>query len=285
MHEQFRNFMGKLTITFHPIFIIFAFIMIFFGWLNEFVVYMIVLILHELAHYVTAKILGYKLNKILFMPYGVGISGEHDIFKPSHEVIIALAGPLLNIVLSIITVAIWWKFPITYFYTDQFVFANLSLGIFNLLPVFPLDGGRVFVALASKKISKLKALKIMNAVAILFALLFAVTFVLSVFVKVNLTFIFIAGFLASSIFGNTKNVYYERSYESLVKGNLVKPLPVKTYLISSKTPVHKLVKYMNGNEFVQFMVMNENKKVIKILNETDVKNLILNTSNVINNKQ
>ena len=133
----------ELKIKIHPLFIIFAFFLIFFGWTRILISYFLVLILHELGHYFMAKFLGYKLNKIVFMPYGVSLNGQGNIFKKRDEILIAMAGPVVNFLLCILTVTLWWLFPVTYYYTDAFVFSNLSLALFNLIPVFPLDGGRV----------------------------------------------------------------------------------------------------------------------------------------------
>lgn len=268
--------MAKLKISFNPIFIIFAFIVIYFDWLNAFLVYVGVLLLHELAHYFAAKLLGYKLNKIVFMPYGAGLSGQSNIFEPKHEIIIALAGPLLNIFLVLCCVALWWVEPITYAYSYLFMEANLVLGVFNLLPIFPLDGGRVVVAYFGDKTSKYKLYGIMKVVGIACSIVFCFMFVLSVFSKLNLTLFFIAVFLFVSSFTNVSDVYYERSYIKNFKNNktLLKPFEVKTYAVSKDINIFKLVKYVKGNNFTQFLVLDEKAKVVKTLNEVELFKLL-----------
>lgn len=263
--------MGILKLKFSPIFIIFAFIIIYFGWVKEFIIYFVVMLLHELAHYTVAKIYGYKLNKIIFMPYGAGLSGESNIFNPKHEIIIALAGPLLNLVLVVACVALWWIFPITYAYTDIFVTSNLVLGIFNLLPVFPLDGGRVVLAYFSEKVNKQKIYKIMKYIGISFSVIFCLLFFVSAFYKLNLNYIFIALFLLTSSFNNVSNVYYERAYiKNFSYSKNVKPVEVKTYAVNVHTPVLKLVKYIKGNYFTQFAIYDDNNKLIKVITETEL---------------
>jgi stage IV sporulation protein FB len=268
--------MAKLKISFNPIFIIFAFLVFYFGWAKSFLVYIIVLLLHELAHYMVARMFGYKLNKIIFMPYGASLSGESNIFKPSHEIIIALAGPLLNILLVLIGVSLWWLEPITFSYTETFVISNLVLGVFNLLPVFPLDGGRVLVALMSNYTSKVKLYKAMRIVGLAFSFLFAALFFISVFFKINLTLIFISIFLLISSVNNVKDVYYERTIVKSFGSDLskLKAVELKTYAVSSKMPLLKLIKYIKGNNFTQFVVINENGEVMKTLTENDIKKLV-----------
>ena len=257
----------QLKIVFHPLFIIFAFIIVYFGWMEIFLIYMLVIMLHELSHYLIAVLLGYKLNQITFMPYGAGISGN-NIFKPSHEIIIALAGPAFNLIISLICIALWWVFPVTYSYTELFVKCNLVLGLFNLIPLFPLDGGRILVAFLEKYTSKLKLYKVMKIVGIVVSVIFAITFLISVFFKINLTYFFISVFLLFSCIDNTKDVYYERTYIKNLDIN--KPSEVKTYVVSAKYPIHKLVKYIRGNNYTQFLVVNSNHQVIKTLTEKEL---------------
>ena len=103
--------MGKLKITIHPLFIVFSFILIYFGLINQFFIYLLVLCIHEYSHYFVAKRCGYVLNKMVFMPYGAGIGGESQIINPKHEILIAIAGPLVNLICVVVCVALWWIFP------------------------------------------------------------------------------------------------------------------------------------------------------------------------------
>lgn len=267
----------KLKLSFSPLFIIFAFCVIYFGWLGEFLIYLLVMLLHELAHYVCAKILGYRLNKILFMPYGAQVGGQSNIFLPKHEIIIALAGPVLNLVLVLLTVVVWWFFPITYAYTQEFIRANLVLGAFNLLPAFPLDGGRVLASVFGSKVSRLKVLRAMRVVGVVFTILFAVAFVCSVFWGLNLTFIFIATFLLISSFQSDADIYYERTYvKNFSPDKTKKPLPLKTFVVSQSTSPYELIKHIKGNNFTQFAVLNEHYEIIEVLTEAQILNSIKN---------
>ena len=265
--------MGKLTITFHPLFIIVSFVLVYFGWFEEFLIYLLVLCLHEFAHYFVAKRLGYTLNKIVFMPYGAGLGGKNQIILAKHEIAIALAGPVLNLILVLITICLWWIVPTLYAYSLDFVYSNLSLGIFNLLPVFPLDGGRVLVGFLSNKIKRVKAYKLMKITGIIFSVLFMCLFVVSVFYKVNLTYFFVSTFLFFSCFGNDFNVYFERTSLQNLNKKISDPVEVKSVVFNSNTPIYKLLKHINSSYYTMFYLM-ENNKIKKVLTETDVVNLV-----------
>jgi hypothetical protein len=65
-----------------------------------------------------------------------------------------LAGPFVNAVLCVGIVALWWFFPETYAYTDTLLYANMGMLLLNLLPAYPLDGGRILRCFMQKWFGK-----------------------------------------------------------------------------------------------------------------------------------
>lgn len=111
-------------------------------------------VLHEFGHALTAQALGMKVRNITLMMLGGVSMIEHMPDKPASEFKVAIVGPLVSFALSAL-------FFVALDATESPSFAlfcywlgstNLVLGIFNLLPAFPLDGGRVLrAALASRQ--------------------------------------------------------------------------------------------------------------------------------------
>ena len=124
-----KNFKFLLS----PLFITLSVFLICFKNVQFFAVYFLVIALHEFAHFIVSKRLGYKLNKFYVMPYGVCLNYEENAFLPSDEFFIAISGPLFNYLLCFISVSLWWLFPETYYYLDYFCFCNLVLATFNML--------------------------------------------------------------------------------------------------------------------------------------------------------
>lgn len=93
------------------------------------------------------------------MPYGAALIGEYESASARDEIAIAAIGPACNFFLLLITVATWWLCPAFYDFTACFAAANLCLVVVNLLPVFPLDGGRILLAALSRYRSRSVALK------------------------------------------------------------------------------------------------------------------------------
>lgn len=144
--------------------------------------------LHELGHSLQALKYGVKVRDITLMPMG-GLAQMEEIPEdPNKELRIAIAGPLVNFGIAALLIGVGallnaralisleelqaslgqvsWSGMLAYLTS-----ANLMLGLFNLVPAFPMDGGRVLRALLAKKMNHVKATKIAAQVGQGFALL------------------------------------------------------------------------------------------------------------------
>jgi Zn-dependent protease len=160
-------------------------------------------VLHEYGHAIAARRYNVRTRDILLI-FLFGMARlERVPEKPKHEFVIAIAGPLTNILLFGLTIlgigllaqpehieALQlfllrlgdYEAPVNTAFTVpkfllfciNFALFNLMLAILNLLPVFPLDGGRVLRALLSMRIGRAKATRIASWVGQGFAVLFAV---------------------------------------------------------------------------------------------------------------
>lgn len=122
---------------------------------------------HEFGHVLMADRFGVKTTDITLFPIGGVASMEQIPEKPSQELLIALAGPAVNIVIAILILSATRMTVETIQLADlanghigltlRLAIANLALGLFNLLPAFPMDGGRVLRALLATKFSHTQA--------------------------------------------------------------------------------------------------------------------------------
>lgn len=118
---------------------------------HAFIIFGLVLI-HELAHGFVAGRLGLKVKEIELYPFG-GVARIEGLLElePAQEIKVALAGPLSNFLLLVLGYYCHWRFHWHDPYYALFQKANLTMGLFNLLPALPLDGGRVLRAYWAKK--------------------------------------------------------------------------------------------------------------------------------------
>ena len=117
----------------HPLFVLYLIFLLVLGNYESLFVYMLVVTLHELAHSFVAQKLGYKLDKMVLMPYGVCLNYKVNNFCDNDEILIAIAGPLSNTVLAICTIASWWLFPSIMPATYLFCLSNVVMFLYNLL--------------------------------------------------------------------------------------------------------------------------------------------------------
>src|ERR687897_967315 len=143
----------------------------------------ICVLLHEFGHSLVAQRLGLEIHSITLLPLG-GVSNLESLpEKPSDEVRITLAGPLVNVVLAPIFFGVGLLFgAVPRMPTDLFMsigsvgqffvylgYLNVVLAVFNLIPAFPLDGGRVLRALLATRLGAVRATDVSSIVGQLFA--------------------------------------------------------------------------------------------------------------------
>ncbi len=110
-------------------------------------------LIHELSHSITAKRNGIKVTKIILLPMG-GASIINDLeIDPKIEFRISVAGPLMSFLLGgVFGVLVIFTPPGIITYICQYLFViNILLGVFNILPAFPMDGGRVLRSYLQRK--------------------------------------------------------------------------------------------------------------------------------------
>lgn len=141
-------------------------------------------VFHEFGHALTARRFGIKTRDITLLPIGGIASLESMPEKPVQEILVALAGPAVNVVITLL-IALWLNFqgalpglaslasedstPFIY----QLMYVNVFLALFNLLPAFPMDGGRVLRALLAFGFTRVRATIYAARLGQLFAVAFA----------------------------------------------------------------------------------------------------------------
>ncbi len=263
--------MERVKFRIHPLFLVFGLIAFCVNLGVVFVCYLVSALLHEFGHAYVAHKLGYQLQHISLLPFGAELSLTDDKFVHNDEIKIAIAGPLINLILVFIFIALWWIFPITYYYTDIFVFANAVTFVFNLLPIFPLDGGRIFRALISKKKDAIQTEKIVSKTAIFLSLLFFLIFLISVFYTPFYSLAIASIFMLTGAFNFNKNAVYKRMiYANNFKKNLKKGCDINLVAVSDEMPLYKLIKFINPQNYTIFVVYDDKNCLKSVILEKNL---------------
>lgn len=185
---------------------IFAGIAILIGAFFPFFILTYLLVVHELGHFISAKVLGVSVYQICIYPFG-GISKvDSRINIPlKKELIILIAGPLMQI----LGYKLLYLFMHNQLELNLFTIYNYSILVFNLLPIYPLDGGKILNNLLSYKFSYLKSINI--TIKISFIIIIAL-FILSFIISTNLNIILMFSFLLYKIkeVRDNKNAYFNK---------------------------------------------------------------------------
>ena len=141
--------------------------------------------LHEFGHLMAGIILKMKVKKISIMPTGFSIEfalTDNDYNKKIlnsnileiKKIIIAVAGPLVNLIIMSVFIILHKNEEIAY----NIIYSNFLIAIFNLLPIYPLDGGRILKGILHIFLGKRKAERYTNSIS--FIILIILTFIASI---------------------------------------------------------------------------------------------------------
>ncbi len=177
----------------HPLFYLVAFVCFITANFKNFIIFSAIIIVHELGHILGAIIFKWKIDKIILLPFGGITIFQEDIDKSlKEEFIIAILGPLLQL-----------TFYFLYRNNQIFNYYNLIILLFNLLPIYPLDGSKIVNILFNKFISFKKS----HIVTIIISLLTLVIIILSI--RYNILLYLILLFIVLEVFKEiTKHNYY-----------------------------------------------------------------------------
>lgn len=266
----------RLKLSVHPLFLAFFIYYIFIGRVLEFVLITISAVVHELGHYFVADGLGYRLNRIVLMPFGAVVKGNIDGLKIKDELKIAIAGPLVNIAIALFFVALWWFIPSVYAFTDTIVYTNLSLGLVNLLPCYPLDGGRIAYSVLSQKYNKKIAKKTCKILGFSLSAILLLMFLLTIIknnVNINFSLLFFSLFVLSGTTMKEEKAVYQKIFQNVNREKLERGMPIYSQAVSENITVKKLIKLLEPDSLNIVEVYSENKKVAT-LNDSQIHKVI-----------
>lgn len=234
-------------------------------------------VLHEFGHALTARRYGVGTRSITLLPIGGVASLKEMPEDPKQEFVIAIAGPLVNVVIAFLLYLI---VPVENFLVDDpelmqeqlstinstnFLFylfsVNVALVVFNMIPAFPMDGGRIFRALLATRMSRVQATKAAASLGKFMALLF---FLFGLFSNIILTVIAVFIYFGA----HSENIMIQQI--SILKGNDIRDAMITdfTTLKPDDTLQHAVDRILASTE--QDFIVAENGKPKGILFMKDI---------------
>lgn len=194
---------------------------------------MIIIFVHEMGHAISAHFFSWRIKTIMLLPFGgVAEVDEHGNRSLKEEFIVVLSGPLQHLWLQGIVFLLFSLHVMSPEDYHLFTFYNLTILLFNLLPIWPLDGGKLLFILFSNYWSYQKAHSHMLVTSLFFLLLYVSS--VAIFSPTHLNMWIITTFLIYSIYHEHKNRMYsclrflmERYYGKQTTIHQIRPIVVE----------------------------------------------------------
>lgn len=258
-------------------FIPYVIFLIIIGYKGQLAYAFFIVLVHEMVHYITARYLGFSGFDIELIAVGAVLKfRDLDDATPKEDLIISLSGPVSNIVASMIFYFLYKRFPSDDLYM---LFAgNLAIGLFNLIPAFPLDGGRILRDLLNFRFIYKKSNKIMMVLSITIGALLMLLYVY-IFLKGSTNFnVGIIGlFIIISSLKEKERVSY------IIMGDIIKKkykFTKKGYIDNKNTSIYYkkdllcAMGLFDKNKYNIFTVLDQEMKVMDIIYEEEIINAL-----------
>jgi Zn-dependent protease/predicted transcriptional regulator len=228
-------------------------------------------LVHELAHSLVARYKGIRINSITLMIFGGIASMEEGVPDPKAELPMALVGPITSLVVGLVSSGIVYAVPtvisnpasggILVFVFGYLGLLNIILCAFNLLPAFPMDGGRVLRAWLATRMPLYRATKIAADIGKGFAIIFGIIGLFS-----NPFLILIALFIYIGASSESTAVKYSFLLQNVTVGDMMSS-PVTT--VSPTMPLREVITMMYSSKHLGFPVV-ERDTLIGMVTLADV---------------
>lgn len=254
-------------------FIPYILVLMFIGFKGKLLISFIIVFFHELIHYLAARHLGFTGFDIEILPIGtVLILKDIDEATPMEDLMISLSAPIVNLLLA----AIFYKFHIKYSIDLYYLLfqCNFVIGIFNLIPAYPLDGGRILRDLINFRCIYKIANKITVYISIGIGSLLILYYLFLFFAGVtSINLGIISVFIIVSSLKERKRIVY------LIMGDIIKKkykfkkrgyIENKSISVFYKKDLISVLSIVEKNKYNIFFILDDEMKVMDIIYEEEI---------------
>ncbi|WP_379159821.1 M50 family metallopeptidase [Paenibacillus sp. sgz5001063] len=264
-----------IELSLHPLFVLIMLLSVITGQFLELLTLFTIVFIHELGHVCAALLCGVGVKSVQLLPFGgVAVMEDHGRLNATREIGIAAAGPLQNLVLILMAYGLQQTGYGNSGFLTYFIQANAIIAMFNLLPVLPLDGGKIFQATLSLLLPYYVTLLWCGRVSIAASVLVLLYSILPLGTGggVRLNLLMIGAFLLYSNLTDQRNLPYrfvsflmnrEAVYERYRQsGSAVRPI-----VAFSAKPLDDILRLFKRNQYHFIYVMNEDKAIVAVVPE------------------
>lgn len=264
----------KLKLAIHPLFISLFLVVVLLGHIKEFLIVMIIVTIHEMSHIITALYFGAKFDKLIIYPLGelAVLSGLH-IIKSLDKFFILLAGPMVNLFLGIMFLKS----------SDNEIFeflalSNFAIGIFNMFPIYPLDGGKILQLFLSNTIGIIKGNELVIKISRFFIhVLMFIGMIQLICYPYNMSILLLSLYLKSRIKKEEFNMNIDFFKDIFSKEEFIlknKGISTEIITVMEDTTIQEILKQMKSERLYRINVVDEQLNFVGEIAENQLMDII-----------
>lgn len=225
---------------------------------------------HETAHIMAAKMCNVKIDGVEILPFGITMRLAKDCITDTwDEIKIAAAGPLSNFLIAYFVHGFY-----NGMYKEYIIAASLAMGVFNLIPALPLDGGRIMRAFLVKNLGHIRAATATLRITGIFAVLIALSGLYALYITgFNFSFLLIGCFLTANLTEERKkaNTIIMRDILFSRKKLSEKGVARADVLVTDlNEKAKKILEKLSYDRYYLVNIVNSRMEVVKTLTETEI---------------
>lgn len=255
-----------------PFFIMVFVFYIYSGYILQASYFFAMIIAHEFAHFIMFLYYKIKVESIELMPFGGKITYNRFIIKPVQEVSIFISGPICNLFTGLVLQFL----GIDYYYIK----ANYFLFLLNILPLMPLDGGKIFRLFLSQHIGYLKANRI------IYASTYTIIGIINIFIliffreyRIIFSSIIFSLFIIWETYNENRTFVYTFMKEIIYKKEMIhkeKIMNIRQIVAIDSIPARAVLNYFLPNKYHLIFLLNNEAVLYEIIDEVQLIDAILN---------
>ena len=254
-------------------------LLFFIGCLKEYAIAFFSITLHEIGHMAAAYFYGYKPSCVRLTPVGFSLSINSRDCSRVNSIKIYSAGPAVNLLLFGAASSADLIFPALHGHLNLLSATNLYLALFNLIPAFPLDGGRILLEVLAGSMGLLAADRMIRRLALILSIAMLLIGMYQLYISAfNFTLIIIGLYIIfllntgrmESALMNIRQIIYRRS--RLIKKGIY---PARDLVVVKSTQLSETLNCMDFDRFHFVHVLDDDLRLLRVFTENEIMDAIV----------
>ncbi len=248
------------------------------GRLEEYAIAFVSIALHEIGHMAVARYYGHKPDSVRFTPAGFSLSIDSRDCSRVNFIKIYSAGPIINFLLFVAGSSVGFAVPSLNKHLSQLSATNLYLALLNLIPAFPLDGGRILLEILAGSMGLLTAGRMIRRLTVILSITMLLLGIYQLYLSAfNFSLLIIGLYIIillntgrmESALMNIRQIIYRRS--RLIKKGIY---PARDLVVVKSAQLSEALKNMDFDRFHLVYVLDEEMRLQRVFTENEIMDAI-----------